>query len=119
MNRKHAAILAARIAIKATFAFAIAAPHPLSAQTYEEHRQIMSQCRAQLEVYGRDRVNSCVKENTDAVRALQSYPKEYQQIVERCMQRMQPMGYAAVKSCADEDIATYDPLHAMMPATQR
>ena len=62
-------------------------------------------CYNQMGEFGAAGVDTCVKAEQSAMRALSLYPLQHREIVQRCTERLEGAGWQLVKSCVDKDIA--------------
>ena len=75
-----------------------------STPTKDVKQEIISRCKSQMGEYGAMMVKACVDQDIDAVKALNTYPKQHAAIVDRCMNQMRTYGYTMVKACVDQDV---------------
>jgi hypothetical protein len=81
---------------------------------------IVVRCLYSAGEFGTQLVDICVRDDLDAVQALQAYPRESAAMIEWCTHRLQVEGWVRVKMCVDENaeaeaaLATLGPLHGAL-----
>ena len=71
-------------------------------EAQELRAAIVMRCYYAVGEFGAELVDRCVKEDTAAYEAMQSYPSEAKAAIQSCTNRLQGDGFGRIKACADE-----------------
>jgi hypothetical protein len=74
------------------------------AKDEERRADIIYRCYNQMGEFGAAGVDTCVKAEQSAMRALSLVPSQHREIVQRCTDRLEGAGWQLVKACVDKDI---------------